>query len=67
MKIIRYRTFKRHLEFFLNKASIDHTPLVVIMKNGRDVVVLSKTDYETMQNIFYPSGPDQFFIREVKS
>lgn len=61
MKIIRYRTFKRYLKFFLNKASIDHTPVVVIMKNGRDIVVLSKTDYETMQNIFYLSRPNRFF------
>lgn len=63
MKIIRYRTFKRHLEFFLNNVGVDHTPVVVIMENGRNIVVLSKNDYEVMQCVINPSRANNDFLK----
>lgn len=64
MRTIRYRTFKRHLEFFLDKVVTDHCPVIVAMDNGRDVVVLSKTDYENMLGKFCPSSINYSFDSE---
>lgn len=48
MEITTYSNFRQHLKSFLDKVFIDHTPLFVTRANGEDVVVLSKTDYESL-------------------
>ncbi|RZK65981.1 MAG: type II toxin-antitoxin system prevent-host-death family antitoxin, partial [Pedobacter sp.] len=37
----------------LDKVYSDHTPLFVTRAKGEDVVVLSKADYDSMQETFY--------------
>jgi antitoxin YefM len=53
MEITTYTTFRQHLKSFLDKVLADHSPLYVTRSNGEDVVVLSKADYESMQETFY--------------
>lgn len=53
MEIATYTAFRQNLKSFLDKVLTNHTPLFVTRNNGEDVVVLSKADYESMQETFY--------------
>ena len=53
MQIATYTTFRQHLKSFLDKVLTDHSPLYVTRANGEEVVVLSKADYDSMQETFY--------------
>ncbi len=53
MEITTYTAFRKRLKAYLDKVLTDHTPLFVTSANGEDVVVLSKADYDSMQETFY--------------
>lgn len=53
MEITTYSAFRQKLKAYLDKVLTDHSPLFVTRANGEDVVVLSKADYESMQETFY--------------
>lgn len=53
MEITTYTNFRQNLKSFLDKVFADHSPLFVTRSNGEDVVVLSKSDYESMQETFH--------------
>ncbi|MGV8879657.1 MAG: type II toxin-antitoxin system Phd/YefM family antitoxin [Sphingobacteriaceae bacterium] len=53
MEITTYTNFRQHLKRFLDQVFISRTPLFVTRANGEDVVVLSKADYDNMQETFY--------------
>jgi antitoxin YefM len=53
MEITTYTTFRQHLKSYLDKVFQNHVPLFVKRSNGEDIVVLSKSDYESMQETFY--------------
>lgn len=53
MDITTYTKFRQNLKSFLDKVFINHSPLFVTRTNGEDVVVLSKADYESMQETFH--------------
>ena len=53
MDITTYTSFRQNLKSFLDKVLINHSPLFVTRSSGEDVVVLSKSDYESMQETFY--------------
>ena len=53
MEITTYTAFRQHLKSFLDKVITEHSPLFVTRANGEDVVVISKSDYESMQETFY--------------
>ena len=53
MEITTYTAFRQHLKSFLDKVLVSHSPLFVTRANGEDVVVLSKADYDSMQETFY--------------
>lgn len=53
MEITTYTKFRQNLKSFLDQVFLKHTPLFVTRTNGEDVVVLSKSDYESMQETFY--------------
>jgi antitoxin YefM len=53
MKITTFTAFRQNLKAFLDKVHAEHSPLFVTRANGDDVVVLSKEDYESMQETFY--------------
>ena len=53
MEITTYSYFRQNLKAFLDKVLSSHSPLFVTRNNGEDVVVLSKSDYESMQETFY--------------
>ena len=53
MEITTYSNFRQHLKSFLDKVFQDRSPLFVTRANGEDVVVMSKADYESMQETFY--------------
>ena len=53
MEITTYTSFRKQLKSYLDKVKVSHTPLFVTRANGDDVVVLSKSDYESMEETFY--------------
>jgi len=53
MQITTYTAFRQHLKSFLDKVLAEHSPLYVTRANGEEVVVLSKADYDSMQETFY--------------
>lgn len=53
MEITTYSNFRQNLKSFMDKVFIAHSPLFVTRSNGEDVVVMSKADYESMQETLY--------------
>jgi len=53
MQVTTYTNFRQQLKSYLDKVRNNHTPLFVTSANGEDVVVLSKSDYESMEETFY--------------
>jgi antitoxin YefM len=53
MQVTTYTSFRQQLKSYLDKVRNNHTPLYVTSANGEDVVVLSKSDYESMEETFY--------------
>ncbi|MDB4999385.1 MAG: yefM [Mucilaginibacter sp.] len=53
MQITTYTNFRQQLKSYLDKVRNSHTPLFVTSANGEDVVVLAKSDYESMEETFY--------------
>ncbi|MES2268354.1 MAG: type II toxin-antitoxin system prevent-host-death family antitoxin [Bacteroidota bacterium] len=51
--ITTYTNFRQQLKSYLDKVRNTHAPLFVTSANGEDVVVLSKSDYESMEETFY--------------
>lgn len=48
-----YSNFRQDLKSFLDKVNDQHTPLFVSRAKGEDVVVMSKADYDSMEETFY--------------
>ncbi len=58
MEITSYSNFRQHLKSFLSKVISSRDTLFVTQQNGEDVVVMSKSDYEGMQEtLFLLSNP----------
>lgn len=53
MDVTTYTNFRQNLKYFLDKVFKNHSPLFISRTNGEDVVVLSKADYESMQETFH--------------
>ncbi|MEO5912310.1 MAG: type II toxin-antitoxin system prevent-host-death family antitoxin [Pelobium sp.] len=53
MNITSYSSFRQNLKSFLDQVISDHAPLFVTRNNGDEVVVLSKSDYESIQETFH--------------
>ncbi|MDB5011125.1 MAG: yefM [Mucilaginibacter sp.] len=53
MQVTTYTSFRQQLKSYLDKVRNNHIPLVITSSNGEDVVVLSKSDYESMEETFY--------------
>ncbi len=53
MQVTTYTNFRQQLKSYLDKVRNNHTPLFVTSANGEDVVVLSKSDYESMEETFH--------------
>lgn len=53
MEITTYSNFRQHLKSFLDKVFVDHNPLFVTRSNGEDVVVMSKSDYESLNETLH--------------
>ncbi|MBD1365502.1 type II toxin-antitoxin system Phd/YefM family antitoxin [Mucilaginibacter sp. ZT4R22] len=53
MQVTTFTSFRQQLKSYLDKVRNNHTPLFVTSANGEDVVVLSKSDYESMEETFY--------------
>lgn len=53
MLTINYSTFRQDLKKFLDKVNFMNTPLLVTRTKGEDVVVMSKSDFDSMEETFY--------------
>ena len=53
MNVTTYSNFRQHLKKFLDGITVNHNPLFVKRVKGEDIVVLSKSDYDSMQETFY--------------
>ncbi len=53
MLTVNYSVFRQELKTFLDKVSQSHVPMIVTRSKGEDVVVLSKSDYDSMEETYY--------------
>jgi len=53
MEITTYSNFRQNLKAFLDKVFDSKSPVFVTRSNGEDVVVLSKDEYEGMQETLH--------------
>jgi antitoxin YefM len=53
MEVTTYSNFRQNLKAHLDGVVNDQKPLYVSRANGEDVVVLSKSDYEGLQETHY--------------
>lgn len=53
MEITTYSNFRRNLKAFLDKVFDSKSPVFVTRSNGEDVVVISKDEYEGMQETLH--------------
>ncbi len=53
MEVTSYTNFRQHLKSFMDSVFRDSTPLYVTRSNGEDMVLISKADYESMQETLY--------------
>lgn len=56
MQITTYSNFRQNLKTYLDKVFTNHDPLFVTRANGEDVVVLSKSDYESLTETLHLLG-----------
>lgn len=53
MEITTYSNFRQNLKSFLDKVFSNHKPLFVTRANGEDVVIISKSDYESLNETLH--------------
>jgi len=53
MEITSYSNFRQNLKSFIEKVISSRAPLFVTRQGGEEVVVLSKADYEGMQETLH--------------
>lgn len=53
MLTVNYSVFRQELNTFLDKVSESHIPMIVTRAKGEDMVVLSKSDYDSLEETFY--------------
>lgn len=53
MEVTSYSKFRENMKTYLDNVVNDSRPLYVTRTNGEDVVVLSKSDYEGLQETYY--------------
>jgi antitoxin YefM len=53
MKITTYSSFRMHVEEYIGKILTNHSVLCVTIRKGKDVVVMSKQDYDGIMETFY--------------
>lgn len=53
MEITTYSNFRQNLKAFMDAVFTSRSPLYVTRSNGEDVVVMSKADYESIQETLY--------------
>jgi antitoxin YefM len=53
MEVTSYSKFRENMKSYLDNVVNDSRPLYVTRTNGEDVVVMSKSDYEGLQETYY--------------
>jgi antitoxin YefM len=53
MEVTTYSNFRKNLKHFLDEVLSSHSPLYVKRTNKEDVVVIAKSDYESMEETLY--------------
>ena len=66
MEITTYSSFRQNLKQFLDFVLKNKSPLFVTRVNKEDVVVLSKSDYDSMQETLYLLGSSKNTQRLAK-
>ena len=53
MEITTYSNFRQNMKSFMDKVFLNRVPLFVTRTHGEDVVVLSKSDYESLNETLH--------------
>ena len=53
MEVTTFSSFRQQLRSYIDKVRNSHTPLYVKSISGEDVVVMSRSDYESLEETFY--------------
>lgn len=64
---ISYSSIRKNLKKNLDKVCSDHVPLLVTRKNGENVVVISESDYSSLEETIYLSQSPKNLERLLKA
>lgn len=53
MLSINYSNFRQNLKSILDQVNLSNTPMLITRSKGDDVVILSKSDFDSMEETFY--------------
>lgn len=53
MEVTTYSKFRENMKSYMDNVVNDQKALYITRSNGEDVVVISKSDYESMQETYY--------------
>lgn len=53
MQVTSYSNFRKNLKSFFDNIINNHEPLFISRNKGEDIVVMSKSDFESIQETFY--------------
>lgn len=53
MLSVNYSNFRQNLKSILDQVNISNVPMLITRSKGEDVVILSKSDFDSMEETFY--------------
>lgn len=53
MLSINYSNFRQNLKSILDQVNFSNVPMLITRSKGEDVVILSKSDFDSMEETFY--------------
>lgn len=53
MLSINYSNFRQNLKSILDQVNLSNVPMLITRSKGEDVVILSKSDFDSMEETFY--------------
>jgi antitoxin YefM len=56
VETINFLDFKKNLEWFLDKSYNNHEPIIITRKEGKNMVVISMEDYNSIIETIYLLG-----------
>jgi len=66
MSAVAYSDYRKRPSFYMDRVIDDSNPLIITLKSGRSVVLISNDEYENWQRQFVCVKKDQSLIRNFR-